>query len=62
MEDCLHFQKLTVDKTFASIIRSISDDEMNKDKLLELILIDVSGETDILIHEVLIQENRAAPC
>ena len=62
MEDCMYFQNLTVDKIFASIIKSISNDEMNKDKLLELVLIDVSEKTDILIHELLKKENRAAPC
>lgn len=57
-DDCLHFQRLTVDKQFASqvhVATTVTDGSV----MLELTLIDVSNETDIYINGLLIEDERA---
>lgn len=59
-EDAVRFQQLTVDKKFASYIYNIKRDEFNpNDDIVDLMLIDVSTDEDILIHKILVDENRA---
>ncbi|XP_058055027.1 tudor domain-containing protein 5-like [Anopheles bellator] len=59
-EDAVRFQRLTVDRKFASIVRGIQADEINRaEKLLELELIDVSSEEDIYLNKTLVDEGRA---
>ncbi|XP_058458121.1 tudor domain-containing protein 7A isoform X2 [Malaya genurostris] len=59
-EDAVRFQQLTVEKQFASQVRSIHADEFNQnDDIVELTLTDVSTDEDTIIHQVLIDENRA---
>uniref|UniRef100_A0A182JIM9 Tudor domain-containing protein 7 n=1 Tax=Anopheles atroparvus TaxID=41427 RepID=A0A182JIM9_ANOAO len=59
-EDAVRFQELTVRRSFASIVHSVQADEINKDeKLVELELIDVSGEDDVYIHKRLVDEGLA---
>ncbi|XP_052870503.1 tudor domain-containing protein 7B-like [Anopheles cruzii] len=59
-EDAVRFQKLTVERKFASIVRGVQADELNRDeKLVELELIDVSSEEDVYVHKTLVDEGRA---
>lgn len=60
-EDCLKFQELTANKPFASYIVDIKTDELSpkSEKEIEIMLIDVSNPKDVLIHDVLIEQNRA---
>lgn len=54
-DDCLFFQKLTVNRPFYSIIKNI-----RLDKTVELQLIDTSDSSiDRHIDEILLEENRA---
>lgn len=56
----MRFKELTADSNFASIVRSIQPDELNpQEQLIELELIDVSGEDDIVLHKILVDEGRA---
>ncbi|XP_058834964.1 tudor domain-containing protein 7A isoform X2 [Topomyia yanbarensis] len=58
--DAVRFQQLTVEKLFASQIRSIQADEFNpNDDIVELTLTDVSTDEDTIIHQVLVSEKRA---
>ena len=61
LDDCLFFRKLTVGKTFVSVIKGIINDEdcTPPTQILELELIDVTTDEDILIHELLLNEKRA---
>lgn len=59
-EDAVRFQQLTVDKKFASYIHNITTDEFSpNEEIVDLMLIDVSTEEDIFIHQILVDENRA---
>ncbi|XP_063992959.1 tudor domain-containing protein 7-like isoform X2 [Diachasmimorpha longicaudata] len=60
---CLQFQKLVVNKNFASIIRRVDiDDSTPSETVVALELIDVALEDqDIYIHKILIDERRALP-
>lgn len=59
-EDAVRFQQLTVGKKFASYIYNIQSDEFNpNDNIVDLMLIDVSTDDDIFIHQILVEENRA---
>lgn len=54
-DDCLFFQKLTVNRQFYSIIKNV-----NSDKTIELELIDTSDpKIDVHIDEILLKEDRA---
>lgn len=57
-EDCLYFQRMTVDKKFVSRIENIVTDE-DGDTRLELQMIDVSTDTDVVINDELIKDGRA---
>ncbi|XP_061512893.1 uncharacterized protein LOC1270837 [Anopheles gambiae] len=60
ISDAMRFKELTADCNFASIVRSIQPDELNpQEQLIELELIDVSGEDDIVLHKILVDEGRA---
>ncbi|KAI8119984.1 Tudor domain-containing protein 7 [Lucilia cuprina] len=61
LDDCLFFRKLTVGKTFVSVIKDIKYDKdcTPATPILELELIDVTTDDDILIHELLLNEKRA---
>ncbi|XP_075170049.1 tudor domain-containing protein 7 tapas [Haematobia irritans] len=61
LDDCLFFRKLTVGKTFVSVIKNIKYDQENKlsSPILEMELIDVSSDDDVLVHELLLDEQRA---
>lgn len=61
LDDCLFFRKLTVGKTFVSVIKDIKYDNETTPptQILELELIDVTTDEDILIHELLLNEKRA---
>lgn len=59
-EDCLQFQRMTVDKKFVSFVHKVSRVGAAEDDVqLELTLIDVSTETDIDINKMLVLEDRA---
>lgn len=52
--DCLKFNKMTVDKRFVSVIKGIRPDEFFlNEKIIEVVLIDTSSEVDVNINEVL---------
>ncbi|XP_050080020.1 uncharacterized protein LOC126567776 [Anopheles maculipalpis] len=60
ISDAMRFKELTADFTFASIVHSIQADELNpQEQLIELELIDVTTDTDIFVHKILVGEGRA---
>lgn len=59
-DDCLRFQRMTVDKKFVSRIDNILRTGSPSDEaILELTLIDVSTDTDVNINQLLVLEDRA---
>lgn len=61
-EDTAYFQKLTVQKQFATEIKAIrKEPSSNQSYVLELVLIDVSTAIDININEELIKNQHANP-
>uniref|UniRef100_A0A182YAV2 Tudor domain-containing protein 7 n=1 Tax=Anopheles stephensi TaxID=30069 RepID=A0A182YAV2_ANOST len=60
ISDAMRFKELTADCTFASIVRNVQADELNpQEQLIELELIDVSTDTDVFLHKILVDEGRA---
>uniref|UniRef100_A0A182SY63 Tudor domain-containing protein n=1 Tax=Anopheles maculatus TaxID=74869 RepID=A0A182SY63_9DIPT len=60
ISDAMRFKELTADCNFASIVRNIQPDELNpQEQVMELELIDVSTETDVFVHKILVGEGRA---
>lgn len=61
LDDCLFFRKLTVGKTFVSVIKDINYDKecLPATQILDLELIDVTTDEDILIRDLLLNDNRA---
>lgn len=59
-DDCASFQKLTVEKQFATQIKVIRKDPTNNQPyVLEVVLIDVSTAIDVNINDKLVKEQRA---
>jgi hypothetical protein len=60
MDDAVRFQELIVNKKFASILKGLKKDEFDENEsIANLNLIDVSGEDDVYLNDILIKENRA---
>uniref|UniRef100_A0A182QFJ7 Tudor domain-containing protein 7 n=1 Tax=Anopheles farauti TaxID=69004 RepID=A0A182QFJ7_9DIPT len=60
ISDAMRFKELTADSHFASIVRGIQADELTpQEQLIVLELIDVSTETDVHVHKILVDEGRA---
>lgn len=58
-EDTAFFQKLTVQKQFATEIKAIRKEPGNQSYVLEMVLIDVSTSTDINVNEEMIKNHHA---
>lgn len=58
-EDSAYFQKLTVQKQFATQIKAIRKELTDPGYVLEIVLIDVSTSKDINVNDNLVQNQHA---
>lgn len=58
-DDSSYFQKLTVQRQFATGIKAIRKEPGNQNYVLEIVLIDVSTSQDININEELVKNQHA---
>jgi tudor domain-containing protein 1/4/6/7 len=62
LEDAVRFRELIVNKRFVSVIKAVRQDEICANEICaSMQLIDVSGDDDVYLNNVLIDEGRAKP-